>query len=283
MPWLLKMEFSGITLIRLARDTAGAYAGTALFSPGLNNKHTPFLYVPMEGLRNPASFATPEAIAAFGLRTIAAPDGRYLLEVALDGAEVDLQNQGVTPRGPIVFAKTSYTGRPSILPVDWHDLLNSVDIRALAQKFDPNRTVDASRARGRVFLPAGRLIGMPFVKASERESPYDISVTEQSGATATVLKQFASDRQVLVAESTSDVIITVNKPGTPALDLTFGPKEGEAARSVVFSSNCAAGTGEPDELTEYVPLLTPQGVTFTMAPMGATDDHPCITGIWIEP
>ena len=58
MSWQFTMEFSGITLVHVFRDDGGVHRGVALFSPGLSDKHTPFLYVPMEGLRNPASFAT---------------------------------------------------------------------------------------------------------------------------------------------------------------------------------------------------------------------------------
>ena len=207
---------------------------------------------------------------------IAAPGGGYLLEVSLKGSQVTFQ-KGLPPGGDISFQSNLGAG------LDWRDLDYSADIKALAQKGNPKRKINAGKATGKVVLPAGTLVSLPAPPPGDPKKVYSITAQEKGKKEVLVARQPVADRLALVTQCTSNKtrIMVKNKAGL-VLPLTFGPADYVSPLGIAFSSNCAAGSGTADELSDYVPLLTPQDVTFRLNSLLATDDHPCISGRWIE-
>jgi len=275
MAWQFTMEFSGITLLHL-KKVADGYKGTAYCSEGLTGSHKPYLYVPMEGLRGPQTYSAKKLRKGFGLRVIAAPGGRYLLEVALKDSVVTFGN---------TLAPRAVDGIPAnvVGGVDWNDLQHSADIRALAQKGNPARVIDPTRASVRVVLPTGALISLPAPPPGKPEKVYTLTTQETGKSEVPVSKQPVADRHAMLLDCTAKrTLIIVKKTSGKELRLSFGPPDETSAMSIAFSSNCAEGTGTDEELSEYTPLLSPRKLKLRMKGTLATDDHACISGLWID-
>ena len=276
MTWQFTMEFSGITLLNLTK-TGDDYKGVAYFSKGRRGDHRPFLYVPMDGLRNPDVYATPEMRKAFGLRVIAAPGGRYLLEVDLKSTVVSFE-RGLTSKGPIAFRLVD----DAVL--DWRNLRYSADIRALARKGNEKRSIDPTQASGTVVLPNGTLVSLPAPPPGDPNKVYILTAQEKGKEEVEVSTQPLADRHAVITDCTQPrtIIVVKKTSGKKELRLSFGPPDGKAPLGIAFSSNCAAGSGTPEELSDYAPLLKTKTVTFRMRNLLATDDHACVSAVWID-
>ena len=279
--WDFKIEFSGITIVHLS-GAANAKTGVAYFSKGLSGRHTPCLLVPMDGLDDYDTLADAEAIRNYGLRTIPVPGGGYLLQVDLEKCDVDFSD-GLVPSGPILY--TNNKASSSAEPADWNDISYLADIGRLAAATG-HKPGFGSKCTGTVKLPGGRLTSLPPYLAERARREYQVSLEMPDKTKKPLWKQRAADRFCLTVECTKPATrITVSKKGKKPLLMAFGPPTGYPGEmTITFSSNCAAGTGSADELREFGALLTPaKGFTPKMDSIGAiTDDHPCITGFWID-